>query len=102
MLVLTRKEDQAIHIGSDVVVKTLDDKKIKLKIASGTENGKLLRIKGEGVPLIHGNGKRGDMYVKLQVQIPKKLNGKERDILKQFSDKYGEDEQPTPIRLKDL
>ena len=42
------------------------------------------------------------MYVKLQVQIPKKLNSKEKEILKQFAEKHGEDDQPTPIRLRDL
>ncbi len=91
-----------LALGADVVVLTLDDKKIKMKIAPGTENGKLLRIKNEGIPYIHGNGRRGDMYVKLQVQIPKRLSGKEKDILREFSEKHGEDNQPTPIRLKDL
>jgi molecular chaperone DnaJ len=89
-------------LGADVFVKTLGDKKIRLKITPGTENGKLLRIKNEGVPFIHGNGRCGDMYVKLQVQIPKKLSSKEKEILKSFSEKSGEEEQPTPIRLKEL
>lgn len=91
-----------LALGAELVVKTLDDKKIKLKIAGGTENGKLLRIKGEGVPYIHGNGRRGDMYVKLQVQIPRKLNSKEKEILKQFSAMHGENNQPTPIKLRDI
>ncbi|MBN2658420.1 MAG: molecular chaperone DnaJ [Spirochaetales bacterium] len=91
-----------LALGADVFVKTLDDKKIKIKIAAGTDNGKMLRIKNEGVPFLHGSGRRGDMYVKLQVEIPKKLSGKEKDILKDFAEKHGENEQPTPIRLRDL
>jgi molecular chaperone DnaJ len=89
-------------LGSDVFVRTLDDKKIKLKVAPGTQSGKMLRIRNEGVPVLHGSGRKGDMYVKLQVQIPKKLNGKQKEILKQFSESYGEETEPEPIRLKEL
>ncbi len=89
-------------LGSEVFVRTLDDKKIKIKVPAGTQSGKMLRIRNEGVPVLHGSGRKGDMYVKLQVQIPKKLNGKQKDILKEFSESYGEDTEPQPIKLRDL
>ncbi|MBF9017172.1 MULTISPECIES: molecular chaperone DnaJ [unclassified Oceanispirochaeta] len=89
-------------LGADIFVRTLDDKKIKLKVAPGTQSGKMLRIRNEGVPVLHGSGRKGDMYVKLQVQTPKKLNTKQKDILKQFSELYGEESEPIPIRLKEL
>jgi molecular chaperone DnaJ len=89
-------------LGGDVMVRTLDDKKIKLKVAAGTQSGKMLRIRNEGVPVLHGSGRKGDLYVKLQVQTPRKLNGKQKDALKKFAELYGEDSEPMPIRLKDL
>ncbi|QEN08523.1 molecular chaperone DnaJ [Oceanispirochaeta crateris] len=89
-------------LGGDIFVRTLDDKKIKLKITAGTQNGKMLRIRNEGVPVLHGSGRKGDMYVKLSIQIPKKLSSKQKDILKNFSEEYGEDTEPSPIRLKEL
>jgi molecular chaperone DnaJ len=89
-------------LGGDIFVRTLDDKKIKLKITAGTQNGKMLRIRNEGVPVLHGSGRKGDMYVKLSIQIPKKLSSKQKDILKNFSAEYGEETEPSPIRLKEL
>jgi len=89
-------------LGAEIFVKTLDDKKIKLKIAAGTQSGKMLRIRNEGVPVLHGSGRKGDMYVKLNVQIPLKMSSKEKDILKSFSESHGEQTEPLPIRLKDL
>jgi molecular chaperone DnaJ len=89
-------------LGGDIFVRTLDDKKIKMKIAPGTQSGKMLRIRNEGVPVLHGSGRKGDMYVKLNVHIPQKLSSKQKDILKKFSDEFGENTEPEPIRLKEL
>ncbi len=89
-------------LGSEIFVRTLDDKKIKLKIAPGTQSGKMLRIRNEGVPVLHSSGRKGDMYVKLQVQIPKKLNSKQKEALKTFAKLYGEDLEPKPVPLKDI
>ena len=59
----------------------LDGKKITVKIPDGTANGKLLRIKGEGVP-ISGTTRKGDLYVKIMVQVPTRLSSKQKDLLK--------------------
>ncbi len=89
-------------LGGEIFVRTLDDKKIKLKIPAGTQTGKVLRIRNEGVPVLHGSGRKGDLYVKLQIMTPKKLSSKEKEILKDFSKEYGVESEPEPIRLKDL
>jgi len=88
-------------LGSDIFVKTLDDKKIKLKISPGTQSGKLLRIKGEGVFYLN-TSRRGDMYVKLIVDVPTKLNSKEKKLLKDFAELHGEDDNPEPRSLHSL
>ena len=89
-------------LGAEIWVKTLDNKKIRLKIPPGTQDGKLLRIRGEGVPVLNAGGRRGDLYVKLNVEIPSRLTGREKDLLRQFADRHGEIEEPTPKRLKNI
>ena len=61
----------------------IDGKKIAIKIPEGTSSGKLLRIKGEGVPL-SGSGRKGDLYVKVIVKTPSRLSSKQKDLLKQY------------------
>lgn len=89
-------------LGADIWVRTLDGKKIKLKIPTATQDGKMLRIRGEGVPVLHGGGRRGDLYVKMKLTVPKRLSTKEKELLSQFAERHGEEAEPTPIRLRDL
>ncbi len=89
-------------LGSEIYVKTLDDKKIKLRVPPGSQNGKILRLKNEGIPYLHNSNKRGDMYIKILVRIPVRLSGKARDLLKEYSKIQGEDDNPNPIKLSEL
>ena len=70
-------------LGCDITINSLDGKKVTIKIPSGTTNGKLLRIKGEGVPMA-GGSRKGDLYVKLMIQTPQHLSGKQKDLLQEF------------------
>jgi molecular chaperone DnaJ len=56
---------------------------VSLKIPAGSEDGKLLRIKGRGAPRLKGSGK-GDVVARLRIQVPKKLNKRERELLEEF------------------
>ncbi|WZL74624.1 molecular chaperone DnaJ [Clostridiaceae bacterium 35-E11] len=76
-------------LGDELVVPTLDGK-IKYKIPEGTQSGTIFRIKGKGIPNLRGYG-RGDHYVKVIVEIPKKLNEKQKELLKKFAEVMGED-----------
>ena len=76
-------------LGDELVVPTLDGK-IKYKIPEGTQSGTIFRMKGKGIPSLRGYG-RGDHYVKVIVEIPKKLNDKQKELLKRFADEMGED-----------
>ena len=58
---------------------------LKLNIPEGTQSGKILKIKGEGVPNVHGQGK-GDMLVKLLVETPVDLSEKQKSVLTEFAD----------------
>lgn len=65
----------------------------RITIAEGTQNGKVLRVKGEGAPNVHGRGK-GDMLVKVIVETPVDLNEKQKDLLRQFGELEKEQNSP--------
>jgi len=87
-------------LGCEITIDALDDKKISFKIPAGTASGKLLRIKGEGVP--SSNGRKGDLYVKIMVQIPTKLSSKEKELLKACMDIQNPPENPKLMPLSQL
>lgn len=89
-------------LGAEIQVTTLEDKKLKLKIPAGTQNGKILRIKNEGVPFLHNAGKRGDMYIKVLVEVPKKLSVRGKQLLKELAELEGEEASPRPVPLSSL
>lgn len=88
-------------LGADIFVTSLDNKKIKLKIPSGTQHGKMLRLREEGVP--SGNtGRKGDMYIKILVHVPTKISPKAKALLEEFSKLEGEEDTPKPVSLSEL
>lgn len=89
-------------LGADIMVATLDDRQIKVKIPAGTQNGKILRVRGEGIPVMNRPDTRGDLYLKIQVEIPRKLSAKARELLKEYVEVEGSNESPRPISLQEL
>lgn len=67
-------------LGGEVAVPTPWGKQVALKISAGTQDGKLLRIRGQGTPKLKGEG-RGDLIARLKIAIPDKLTDKERKAL---------------------
>jgi molecular chaperone DnaJ len=90
-------------LGAEILVSTLEDKrKVRLKVPSGSQNGKVLRLKNEGVPHLHNPNRRGDLYIKLMVRVPTKISSRERSLLEELAAVSGEDASPSPVRLSDL
>lgn len=69
-------------LGGEVEVPTLSGK-AKLKIDSGTPSGKLLKMRDKGVKHLNHSG-RGDQIVRVNIAVPKKLNSKEKELLKEL------------------
>ena len=72
-------------LGTTVDVTTLEGKKFKVKVPAGVQQEAKLRIKEHGLPA-GPIGKRGDIYVKILVQIPKKMNRKQKKVVKEMAE----------------
>ena len=81
-------------LGSTVEVPSIDGGKSKIKIPSGTQHGKQLRLKGKGMPLLRGNG-FGDLYIKIVTEVPVSLTSKQKQLLEEF--RKIESEKPNPL-----
>jgi len=71
-------------LGGEVTIPVLDGK-VKLKIPAGTQSGKVFRIRGKGIPRLHGYG-RGNHYVRVIVEVPVRLSEEERRLLRKLSE----------------
>ena len=70
-------------LGTKVSVKTLDGKKVSVKIPPGTTSGKRFRIPGLG---IERDGRRGDLIVEVEVTVPEKLTPEQEEAMKKFAE----------------
>jgi len=86
-------------LGGEVSVPTLSGN-VEMKIPSGTQSGKMFRLKGKGMPSLRG-GFQGDQYIKVMLEVPKKLTGEQRNLLEQFAKTSGDRFTPQGASLKD-
>lgn len=74
-------------LGGSTIVDTLTGQ-VKVKIAPGTQSGRVIRIKNKGMPVYGDSNIFGDLYVQLQVQIPERLTDKQRQLFEQLKSSY--------------
>jgi molecular chaperone DnaJ len=79
-------------LGAEINIPSLDGAK-KLTLPRGTQHGTLLRIAGAGLPNLR-SGRRGDLAVITRIEVPKKLNSKQEDLLREYA--KTEDEKLLP------
>jgi len=75
-------------LGTTVKIPSLEGEQV-LDIPSGVQSGKILKLKGKGISHLN-NHRKGDLLVKVKVETPKKLNKKQKEILKEFAESTGE------------
>jgi molecular chaperone DnaJ len=73
-------------LGTRIRVRTLDGKKVLLRIPPGTQPGRRFRIKGQG---LEKNGRRGDQLVGVQVMVPDELTPEQQELMKKFAESAG-------------
>lgn len=71
-------------LGKEVEIPTLDGK-VKIKVAEGTQSGKLLRVRGKGVTPVR-TSMRGDLICRIMVETPVNLTREQKELLRQFQD----------------
>jgi len=77
-------------LGADIAVPTLGGEEVKVRLAPGTQNGKVLRLKGRGITRNHNTG---DMLITVDVNVPQRLDSKAKKALEEFHEAT-KDESP--------
>ena len=73
-------------LGAEVEIPFLDGS-YKIKVDPGTQSGEVVRLRGKGLPTVNGYGGTGDMYVKIAVWIPRKLDKEEKAVIESLRNK---------------
>ena len=75
-------------LGTEIQVPTLDGD-VSLTIPEGTQTGSVFRLRGKGVPSLRGGG-RGDQYVTVNLETPKNMNARQKELMRELADSFGE------------
>jgi curved DNA-binding protein len=65
-------------------VPIIGGKAVTLNVPAGTQNGRKFRISGQGMPRLRAPETRGDLYVKLEAQLPNQLSARERELIEEL------------------
>ncbi|WP_421905683.1 molecular chaperone DnaJ [Mameliella sp.] len=79
-------------LGGDIEVPTIDGGRSRVKIPSGSQSGRQMRLRGKGMPALRG-GAAGDMFIELAVETPVNLTSKQKELLREF-ESLAEDNNP--------
>ena len=85
-------------LGGSIEVPTIGGK-MKIKIATGTQTGSTLRLRGKGIPSVRGRG-RGDQYINILIETPKALSKRQQELLEEFREISKDDVNCHPIGTK--
>lgn len=92
-------------LGAEIEIDGIfEDEKVQVRIPEGCQNEQIVRVKGYGMPKFRSES-RGDMFVHINVVVPKKVTKKQRELLEQLAEELGEDvsDARTPLqKLRDV
>jgi molecular chaperone DnaJ len=80
-------------LGGEMRVPVLGGSTVSVKIPAGTQGGTTFRVRGQGIQPLRGST-RGDMLVRVHVEVPTRLNGEQRKALEKFAELCGEENTP--------
>jgi molecular chaperone DnaJ len=80
-------------LGGHIDVPTIDGGKTRVKVPEGTESGKQFRLKGKGMPVLRSK-LTGDMYIQVDVETPKNLTRRQRELLEEFERRSNQQTSP--------
>jgi molecular chaperone DnaJ len=80
-------------LGGQVDVPTIDGEMTRVRVPEGTETGKQFRLKGKGMPVLRSKVV-GDMYIQVEVETPKSLTRKQRELLEAFERESNKETSP--------
>jgi len=80
-------------LGGELKVPTLHGV-ASIKITPGTQTGTTFRLRSKGMPVLSSGGRKGDLLVHVEVEVPTKLNSKQKELLEQLSESMGEENSP--------
>lgn len=83
-------------LGASFVVPTPDGKKIKVKVPAGTQDGKVLTIKGKGAPDLKNKGQFGNLKIQIHVEVPTDMNDEQKKAMEDFLAATGEEKRHGP------
>jgi molecular chaperone DnaJ len=73
-------------LGSKISVKTLDGKRVAIRIPAGTASGRRFRVRSHG---IEKDGQRGDLIIEVQISVPEKLSEEQERMMREFAEAGG-------------
>ncbi|MEO0681690.1 MAG: molecular chaperone DnaJ [Pseudomonadota bacterium] len=79
-------------LGGEIEAPLVDGGRSRVKVPSGVQSGKQLRLREKGMPALRG-GRRGDLYLELEVETPVNLSARQKELLREF-EKAGDDNSP--------
>ena len=117
MVIETLPDDHLIRDGYDVMMKvpvcytqlvlgdTVTIPLLKghydLKIPAGTENGHLITLRNEGVPMLNRTNQRGNLIIRLEIQIPRSVSNEARELLEKLHNLHKNNVSSTGIKGED-
>jgi curved DNA-binding protein len=84
-------------LGGEVHVPTPDGRRLALKIPADTQDGRVFRLRGQGMPRLGSPEQRGDLHAEVHVHLPERLSARERELLETFAKGHSEAEEGTPV-----
>ncbi len=80
-------------LGGKFELSTMDGTKSRVTVPEGTQNGKELRMRGKGMPVLR-SAQKGDLYVRISIETPQNLSRRQRELLTEFESLSSKENSP--------